>query len=249
MQIAPKQIEEALANVPVLDVHTHLVGGRLGARGLHDVLLYHMAVTDLYSAGCPSGARLTEYPGWPDKTEAHARIREALPFLKRVRNTHVSWGIRIVLEDLYGWREPITSDNWQKLDDLIRERADDRAWQRAIMAKANIRRACTELARRGGGVDDDALQYSLEWAMFNRCQWGEFDTAVYELERTWGRPPESPAPIGKGRRPATERTIHTLDDVKAAMKHYISAIPYGQVVTTAATLSSQIDYRLGSDDE
>jgi hypothetical protein len=157
--------------------------------------------------------------------------------------------VRIILGDLYGWREPITADNWQKLDDLIRERADDHAWQRSIMARVNIRRACTEFARRSTGADDDALQYSLEWAMFNRCQWGEFDTAVYELERTWGRPPESPAPIGKGRRPPTERTIRTLDDVKAAMKHYIATIPYGKVVSTAATLSSQIDYRLVTDHE
>ena len=53
-----KQVEEALAEVPVLDIHTHLVGGQLGARGLHDVLLYHMVVSDLYAAGCPNGARL-----------------------------------------------------------------------------------------------------------------------------------------------------------------------------------------------
>ena len=35
-------LEQALAELPQFDVHTHLVGGRLGARGLHDILLYHM---------------------------------------------------------------------------------------------------------------------------------------------------------------------------------------------------------------
>src|SRR6266403_5178562 len=79
-----QQIEEALAEVPVLDIHTHLVGGRLGARGLHDVLLYHMVVSDLHAAGCPSGARLTQYPGWPARDEAHSRIKEALPFLPHI---------------------------------------------------------------------------------------------------------------------------------------------------------------------
>ena len=33
-----QELEEALGEIPVLDVHTHLVGGKLGARGLHDVL-------------------------------------------------------------------------------------------------------------------------------------------------------------------------------------------------------------------
>jgi hypothetical protein len=44
-------------------------------------MLYHMLVSDLYGAGCPSGARLTEFPNWPDQAEAHSRIEEALPYL------------------------------------------------------------------------------------------------------------------------------------------------------------------------
>ena len=80
-------LEQALAEVPRFDVHTHLVGGRLGARGLHDILLYHMVISDLYAAGCPSGARLTQYPGWPEPAEAQRRIEEALPYLPLVRNT------------------------------------------------------------------------------------------------------------------------------------------------------------------
>jgi hypothetical protein len=37
-----RTVEEALAQLPMFDIHTHLVGGKLGARGLHDILLYHM---------------------------------------------------------------------------------------------------------------------------------------------------------------------------------------------------------------
>src|SRR5512143_1078671 len=98
-----RTLEEGLAAVPVLDPHTHLVGGKLGARGLHDVVLYHMHVSDLYAAGCPSGARLTQYPGWPSREEAHARLREAMPYLRHARNTSTGWGIRLILRDLYGW--------------------------------------------------------------------------------------------------------------------------------------------------
>ncbi|MDD5707749.1 MAG: hypothetical protein PHR35_17655, partial [Kiritimatiellae bacterium] len=68
--MTPQALYDQLKAIPLLDVHTHLVGGKLGARGLHDVLLYHMSVSDLYAAGCPSGARLTEFPGWPDQAEA-----------------------------------------------------------------------------------------------------------------------------------------------------------------------------------
>jgi glucuronate isomerase len=242
-------LEHALAEVPMLDIHTHLVGGRLGARGLHDVLLYHMVISDLYAAGCRSGARLTQYPNWPTEREAHDRIQEALPFLRHIKNTSSFWGVRLILADLYGWREPITADSWRRLDALIRERADDRAFHHGILDRLNIRRTGTEIARRGDGADDDRLQYALEWGFFTRCQWGEFDTALYELERCWGRTPESPSPIGGGQRPATERTICSLDDVHAAVQHYVDSIPYAQILSTATHLSTDIDYRLVSQDE
>ena len=242
-------LEAALDALPLLDVHTHLCGARLAARGLHDILLYHMLVSDLYAAGCPSGARLTQFPGWPDPAEAHRRLQEALPFLPCIQNTSGWWGVRIILRDLYGWQEPITRDNWQRLDDLIRERADDRAWARAILKRAGFQRTCAEYCRRGQGEGDDVLQYSLEWGMFMRTQWREFDTALYDLERTWGRPPEAPVAIGGGPRPAPERTIRSLDGVHAAIRHYVDHIPYDHVITTATGFSTDIDYRLPSDGE
>jgi len=244
-----REMEESLAAIPMLDVHTHLVGGKLAARGLHDVLLYHMVVSDLYSAGCRTGARLTQYPAWPAETEAHARLEEAIPFLPHIRNTSSSWAVRIILSELYEWHEPITPKNWRRLDGLIRERADDRAWQHSVLERLHIQRTGTEIARREAGADDDRLQYALEWGFFTRCQWGEFDTALYELERCWGRSPESPSPIGSGGRPRIERVIRTLDDVRAAVKHYVGAIPYKQILSTATHISTDIDFRPVTDAE
>jgi hypothetical protein len=241
-------LEQALAELPMFDVHTHLVGGRLGARGLHDILLYHMVVSDLYAAGCPNGARLTQYPGRPSREEAHARLAEAVLFLPMIRNTSCSWMARTILRDLYQWDKPVTADNWRQLDAIIRQRAEDRSWPASVFDRVNIRRTCTEHARREEGVDDELLQYSLEWAFFTRCQWGEFDTALYELEHCWGRGLEPPSPIG-GRRPRSEHVIRGLDDVHAAMAHYVDHIPYERLVSTATTVSTDIDYRVVSDEE
>ncbi len=243
------RIREALDALPILDAHTHLVGGHLGAKGLHDILLYHMAVSELYSAGCPSGARLTQYPGWPDKEEAHGRIREALPYLRHVRNTSITWGIRMILRELYGWDESIIADNWPRLDACIRERAEDPAWHREVTRRAGIARYCTEFARREDGRDDALLQYSLEWAFFTRAQWGEYDTALYELERCWGHGPASSTPIGTGTRPETERVITGLEDVHEAVAWYVEQIPEKDIISTATHLSTDIDYRDVSDGE
>ena len=245
-----QDLEQGLAEIPLLDVHTHLVGEKLSARGLHDLLLYHMVISDLYSAGCPSGNRLTEFPGWPGQEEAHRRIQEALPYLPNIRNTSMFWVLRQILDHLYDWQEPITPDNWRRLDGLVRERADDPAWQYSILDRAGIQRSCTELARRGGGRDDVRLQYALEWGFFTRSQWGEYDTALYELERCWGRLPESPLPVSGGHaRPRTERLIRSLEDVHAAVQHYVDHIPYGQLISMATHISTDINFRLVTDQE
>jgi glucuronate isomerase len=241
-------LETALAEMPIMDVHTHISGGgKLAARGLHDVLLYHMVISDLYGAGCPSGARLTEFPNWPDQAEAHARIEEALPYLPHIRNTAMAWGLRLILRDLYDWNEPLTAGNWRRLDELIRERAGDQAWAGSILDRVHIQRTCAELARRGPG--DERLQHSMEWGFFTRTQWGEYDTALYELERCWGQTPGGTIPIGTGVRPAPERTIGTLDDVHAAMDHYLSVIPFADIISMATHISTDNDYKPVSEAE
>ncbi|MCL5995109.1 MAG: hypothetical protein M1546_03515 [Chloroflexi bacterium] len=241
-------LEEGLAEVPLLDIHTHLDAAHMAARGLHDILLYHMVISDLVSAGCPSRARLSEEP---DDEEARTRLSEAIPYLPYIQNTSIFWGVRIILRDLYGWNSPITADNWQQLDALIRSRAADPAWPRHILQRAGIRRTGTELWRRRDERYDDVLQYALEWAFFTRAQWGVNDIPLYELERAWNQPgPGAPLPVTLGEaRPPLARTLRTLDDVRAAISHYVANIPYGQVLSTAQHISTAINYRAVSDEE
>src|SRR5206468_11280071 len=134
-------------------------------------------------------------------------------------------------------------------DRLTRDRSDGpRGAQGSLRGREN-RRDGTAIARGGRGEDADRLQYALEWAFFTRCQWGEFDTALYELERCWGRSPESPSSIGAGGRPAPERAIASLADVHSAVKHYVSSIPYDRVLSTATHISTDIDFQPVSDSE
>ncbi len=234
-------LEKALRKVPLLDAHTHLDASHLSARGLHDILLYHMVVSDLSSAGCPDRERLSEQPS---DEEARARIERALPYLPGIANTSCAWGIRIILEDLYGWRQPVTAANWSKLDGLIRERSKDPSWARTLQRKAGIARSCTELWRRREGEADDILQYSLEWAFFARTQWGENDTALFELEKAWSEgTPGAPSPVTKAAaRPEPARRIREVADVNAALDVYVEAMPTG-ILSTAQHISTDIEYR------
>lgn len=246
-QTLTRDLEVALAGIPILDVHTFLVGGRLGARGLHDILLHPTVVSDLFAAGCFNDARLTQFPHWPMMHEAHGRIWEAIPFLPHIQNTTSFWAIKIILTDLYHWDKPIPLDKWPKLDTLIRERADDRAWHHGILDRLFVQRSATGLARRGPGKDDARLQYTLEGLSFTRCQRGEFDTALRELERGSGHLPTSAAPEVKGQGPLSEQTIRTLDEVQAAIASYVNGIPFDQIISISTCFSTDIDYASFSD--
>ncbi len=243
-----RTLEEGLAEIPLLDIHTHLDASHLAARGLHDILLYHMLISDLVSAGCPSRERLSEDPS---DAEATARLEEAIPYLPHIQNTSIFWGVRIILRDLYGWTEPITLQNWRALDARIRERSNDANWPREMFKRAGVRRAGTELWRRHDGAYDDILQYALEWAFVARAQWGVNDIPLFELERAWNQSePGAPLPVTMGDgRPVLARTIQTLEDVQAAIQHYVARIPYGKILSTAQHISTDIHFVSVNDED
>jgi len=235
------ELYNELCKIPLIDVHTHIDASHMSARGLHDILLYHMVISDLYSAGCPDGARLSEEP---DEAEAEKRIKNALPYIKYIRNTSCYWGMRIILRDLYGWEDDITEDNWRMLDSIIRDKSEEPAWGRKILNKAGIKRSGTELWRGHDGIADDVFQYSLEWAFFTRNQWNTYDTALLELEHAWNQEtPGAPLAVTADRSKLNfKRTVKDIDDVTEAVKYYCEKIPYDKIVNTASHLSTDITY-------
>ena len=235
-------LEASLGEIAMLDAHTHLDSAHLTARGLHDILLYHMLVSDMASAGSLDRERLPEEPS---DEEARIRIERAILYLPAIANTSCHWCLRMILEDLYGWKKPVTLGNWRELDALIRERFHEQDWAGRILDKAGIVRSSTEYWRRREGNHDDLLQYNLEWAFFARSQWGEFDTAIYELEKSWSDgTPGTPLPIAPGAsRRKVPREINGTDDIHQALDNYVDAIP-ALVLSTAQHISTDIDYRV-----
>ena len=242
-----KKLRDGVMAIPAIDAHTHLDAGHLSARGLHDIILYHMVVSELYSAGCPSGGRLSEQP---DEKEKTSRIEEAIPYLEHIRNTSCYWLMRTILCDLYEWDEPVTLGNWRRLDALIQDKSRQPGWVSEILARANVVKACTELPLRGDGSRDDILFYCLEWAFFMRNQWGVFDAPLYELEYAWQfDEPARPLPVTISKPAPVKRQIKTVNDVREAIGHYCDAIPFEQIVSTAHHISTDINYTLVTDEQ
>ncbi|MFH1616791.1 MAG: hypothetical protein ABIG61_17125 [Planctomycetota bacterium] len=242
-----KVLTEKINDIPAIDVHTHLDTSHLSARGLHDIMLYHMVISDLYCAGCPSGARLSNEP---DEQEKTSRIEEAIAYLEHIQNTSCFWLMRIILSDLYNWDEPITLENWHKLDERICNKSSEKSRPREILSRANVIKVSTELPLRGNGSYDDIMFYALEWAFFMRNQWGVFDAPLYELEYAWQfDKPVRPLPVTISKRNNVKRQIKTVSHVKEAMAHYCKAIPFDEVVATAQHVSTDINYMVVSDED
>lgn len=241
------EIFEKLMERPIIDAHTHLDARHLTARGLHDILLYHMIISELYAAGCPNGARLSEFP---TDEEVEMRIVEALDYIDYIRNTSCYWIMTIILRDLYGFDKPLTKENWREADRLIREKHAQSGWAKEIADRARIAKACTEFARKGDGSADWLLEYALEWTMYTRRQYGLYDAPLIELEYAWScEGPSDPLPVTLGKRPDFGKYIHTIDDVYTAMDHYFNVIPFKKLVYAGSHWSADLHYRRVSEEE
>lgn len=228
--------------LPTTDIHTHIDAKHPCARGLHDILLYHMIITELYSSGCPDGARLSEEP---DEKEVEYRIKSALPYLKNIENTSLYWGLKIILHDLYGWDDKITEENWRELDEIIKQKNREAGRAKEIADLAHIKKSNTELWRGHDHINDDMFYYSLEWSFFTRSQWGQYDIALLELEYSWNQDiPGPPLPVTLDRSTLNlTKTIKTPSDIKEAISHYCDKLPYDEISNITSHLSTDINYR------
>jgi glucuronate isomerase len=124
-------IGEALRGARVMDPHCHLDPAKPVARSLTDILLYHHVWIELVSAGMDQ--RATNPTGLPHELvaadlEPAERVRRALPFLLRIRNSTVAVMLRWLFEDLYGFREELKPANVERLSELVARRGAERDW-------------------------------------------------------------------------------------------------------------------------
>ncbi len=162
-----EKIFSILSECPKVDIHTHLTADRLMARGLDNILLYHMVNSELYAAGSPCSERVSDNR---DEQEAEIQLSYAVPYLTKIRNKSLYRVLRIILRDIYGWKEDITPHNWKTLHEHIKsQNGDDGRRARKIINDLQIKRVGTEIVRRADGRADDIFSYALGWAFFARA--------------------------------------------------------------------------------
>jgi hypothetical protein len=131
------KINDALDRVVVVDPHCHLDASQPAARNLADIVLYHHVWIELVSAGM--GQYEVSRAGLPHELadpqmEPMERVRRALPYLPRIRNTTVGMLLKWLLADLYGIKGGLQTTGLDTLAAEVNRRSRDEAWPEHFFA-------------------------------------------------------------------------------------------------------------------
>lgn len=149
MSLIREKINEALAEVRIIDPHCHLRPEKPAADNLADILLYHHVWIELVSsgmdqyevtkAGLPVEVRDPQMPPME-------QCRKVLPWLPNIQSTTLGYFLRTILADLYDVQE-LNESNLEQVYAAVEKKGADPLWQ-------------DELINRRCGMD--AL-VSVEW--------------------------------------------------------------------------------------
>jgi glucuronate isomerase len=141
-----QRIERMIDETPIVDPHTHIRLDAPAAPDLASLMSYHWVQTELKAVGLPDADADPALP--PDE-----RVRRAIPYLARMRNTAMSWCLFRILRDLYDFHEPaLTAENYRGLLDRFEASACRPGWAREVLSeRSHVRTIVTSLGNRGGG--------------------------------------------------------------------------------------------------
>ena len=150
-----QRVGRMVAETPIVDPHTHLRCDQPNAPDLAALMSYHWVRTELLAVGMPAGDLDPTLP--PDE-----RVRRAIPFLARMRNTAMAWCFYRILRDLYDLHEPnLTEANYRDVIDRVAATGRDPSWAgRVLRDRCNIGTVVTSLGNRGSDPSknpDDVL--------------------------------------------------------------------------------------------
>jgi len=146
---------EALREIPLIDVHSHLDDEKVyEGTLLQDLLFYHMLQYELRSAGMEGFDRW----GLMDKSEDEVRKIVFAAWERAgdgVANTGFAWILRGILKDLYGYEGPLKGKGLAKIDSLLAERRRDASWYPSVFKKAGIKKILSSACARHKPVPKD----------------------------------------------------------------------------------------------
>jgi glucuronate isomerase len=175
-----ERIERLIQETPIVDPHTHVRCDQPAAPDLAALLSYHWVLSELKAVGMPAADLDPALP-------ADERVRRAIPYMRRMRNTAMSWCLFRIFRDLYDFGDPeLTQENYRALFDKVLATGRDPAWPwRVLRERCNIRTLVTSLGNKSAdeAKNPDFVYFMLD-AHYLFCPGVATDLMPFFADRT-----------------------------------------------------------------
>ncbi|MBD3314237.1 MAG: hypothetical protein GF344_00490 [Chitinivibrionales bacterium] len=130
-----QEIYEALQQIPVVDIHSHLSPTTMAASDPGKILFYHMLRYPMRAAGVPE-ERLWRPDGDPKGDQvSYDCLIDAWP---AISSTSFGWALTTILRDLYGFNEPLSRESLARFEERFKEHTGNPNWGTSVLNRAGI---------------------------------------------------------------------------------------------------------------
>jgi len=159
-----KRLEAEIGKMSIIDPHTHLQHRTPSAEFIGNIFGYHYIKMELSTAGMDVEKLMD------DSLPPDALLKNAVPFIPRIRNTTTWWGFMTICHALGFKDTTINEGNWQDLCKVASETMQGDNWYKEALDSINIKRSfLTNLPDEDlEGCDREAFVPSLrtdEWVL------------------------------------------------------------------------------------
>jgi glucuronate isomerase len=149
-----QRIERMIGDTPIVDPHSHIRCNQPNVPDLATLIGYHRIRTELIAVGMPPEDLDPALP-------ADERVRRSIPYLRRTRNTALSWCLFRIFRDLYDFGDSqLTESNYRDLFDKVAASGQDPDWAgRVLRDRSNIRTVVTSLSDRGADPSKEPVDF------------------------------------------------------------------------------------------
>ena len=130
-----KRLEAEIGKMPVIDPHTHLQHRTPSAELIGNIFGYHYIKMELSTVGMDVEELMR------DSLQPDALIRNALPFIPRIRNTTTWWGFMTICRALGFEDSTVHEGNWKNLCEVAANTMLSDDWYQEALGMVNIKKS------------------------------------------------------------------------------------------------------------
>jgi len=131
-----RKLCSAIAEIPAVDIHSHIDRNQMSANDIDLLLFYHMLRYPMMASGFEKDL-LWKWESISGEERA-VRFGKWLELWPLIENTSFAWILKTFLKDLYGFSKPLTRASFPELQKRFSERSVSNSFAREVMDKGRI---------------------------------------------------------------------------------------------------------------